>query len=152
MGTRPGIGRRGGALLGARSGSLGCRPWGRCFGDPLQVLMSNALARLSLYKQNFSFCRELNISICPVSQSSEHVSQGWEASGMGPRSRRLQGKGWSGCGCVIYFGGTILGAGTLEQNSSSQGVRHVLEGQDRVGSALLGGWFWRPAVTVLFLP
>lgn len=41
--------------------------WGPC-----EVLVSNALARLSLYKQNFSFCRELNISICPVSQTSEH--------------------------------------------------------------------------------
>ncbi|KAL6029892.1 hypothetical protein STEG23_036788 [Scotinomys teguina] len=38
----------------------------------LQVLVSNALARLSYYKQNFSFCRELNVSICPVSQNSEH--------------------------------------------------------------------------------
>lgn len=37
--------------------------------------MSNALARLSYYKQNFSFCRELNISICPVSQNSEQVSR-----------------------------------------------------------------------------
>nr|BAE42288.1 unnamed protein product [Mus musculus] len=40
--------------------------WGPC-----EVLVSNALARLSHYKQNFSFCRELNISICPVSQTSE---------------------------------------------------------------------------------
>ncbi|XP_076428082.1 lysosomal alpha-mannosidase-like isoform X2 [Peromyscus maniculatus bairdii] len=38
---------------------------------PCEVLVSNALARLSYYKQNFSFCRELNISICPVSQNSE---------------------------------------------------------------------------------
>ncbi|CAO2610985.1 Lysosomal alpha-mannosidase [Lemmus lemmus] len=41
--------------------------WGPC-----EVLVSNALSRLSYYKQNFSFCRELNISICPVSQESEH--------------------------------------------------------------------------------
>lgn len=47
--------------------------------------MSNALARLSNYKQNFSFCRELNISVCPVSKTSERVSQGWEASGTGPQ-------------------------------------------------------------------
>lgn len=40
--------------------------WGPC-----EVLVSNALAGLSHYKQNFSFCRELNISICPVSQKSE---------------------------------------------------------------------------------
>ncbi|GAB1293420.1 Lysosomal alpha-mannosidase [Apodemus speciosus] len=40
--------------------------WGPC-----EVLVSNALARLSQSKQNFSFCRELNISICPVSQTSE---------------------------------------------------------------------------------
>ncbi|XP_052022231.1 lysosomal alpha-mannosidase isoform X2 [Apodemus sylvaticus] len=40
--------------------------WGPC-----EVLVSNALAQLSQYKQNFSFCRELNISICPVSQKSE---------------------------------------------------------------------------------
>lgn len=92
MGTGPGIGRRGGALLGARPGSLGCRPWGRFFGDPRQVLVSNALARLSLYKQNFSFCREVNISICPASQTSEHVSQGWEASGMGPQKSTSVGK------------------------------------------------------------
>lgn len=72
-------------MVGARPGFLGCRPWYRSFGDLRQVLMSNALARLSNYKQNFSFCRELNISICPVSQVSEHVSQGWEASGKDPR-------------------------------------------------------------------
>lgn len=41
--------------------------WGPC-----EVLVSNALSQLSYYKQNFSFCRELNISICPVSQNSEH--------------------------------------------------------------------------------
>nr|XP_048290616.1 lysosomal alpha-mannosidase isoform X1 [Myodes glareolus] len=41
--------------------------WGPC-----EVLVSNALSQLSYYKQNFSFCRELNISICPVSQESEH--------------------------------------------------------------------------------
>ncbi|XP_036044538.1 lysosomal alpha-mannosidase isoform X2 [Onychomys torridus] len=38
---------------------------------PCEVLVSNALAQLSFYKQNFSFCHELNISICPVSQNSE---------------------------------------------------------------------------------
>ncbi|XP_041505823.1 lysosomal alpha-mannosidase isoform X1 [Microtus oregoni] len=41
--------------------------WGPC-----EVLVSNALSQLSYYKQNFSFCRELNISVCPVSQNSEH--------------------------------------------------------------------------------
>ncbi|XP_055477049.1 lysosomal alpha-mannosidase isoform X2 [Psammomys obesus] len=41
--------------------------WGPC-----EVLVSNALAHLSDYKQDFSFCRELNVSICPVSQNSEH--------------------------------------------------------------------------------
>uniref|UniRef100_A0A8C2N314 Alpha-mannosidase n=1 Tax=Cricetulus griseus TaxID=10029 RepID=A0A8C2N314_CRIGR len=41
--------------------------WGPC-----EVLVSNALAQLSYNKQNFSFCRELNISICPVSQKSEN--------------------------------------------------------------------------------
>lgn len=55
------------------------------FGGPYQVLVSNALARLSHYKQNFSFCRKLNISICPVSQQSGHVSQGWEQVGQDPR-------------------------------------------------------------------
>ncbi|XP_029413237.1 lysosomal alpha-mannosidase isoform X2 [Nannospalax galili] len=39
--------------------------WGPC-----EVLLSNALARLSGSKQNFSFCRELNISICPLSRKS----------------------------------------------------------------------------------
>ncbi|XP_051024475.1 lysosomal alpha-mannosidase-like [Acomys russatus] len=41
--------------------------WGPC-----EVLVSNALAQLSNYQQNFSFCHELNISICPVSQQSGH--------------------------------------------------------------------------------
>ncbi|KAL1785109.1 lysosomal alpha-mannosidase [Sigmodon hispidus] len=39
--------------------------------EPCEVLVSNALARLSHYKQDFSFCRYLNISICPVSQNSD---------------------------------------------------------------------------------
>lgn len=92
--------------------------------------MSNALAGLSHYKQNFSFCRELNISICPVSQKSERVSQGWEASGTGPQKmvsavKRME---WLCnlfvCVWVIL---SALNAGMLEQKSSSQGARTVWE-------------------------
>ncbi|XP_051693810.2 lysosomal alpha-mannosidase [Oryctolagus cuniculus] len=37
---------------------------------PGQVLLSNALARLSGSKEAFSICPELNISVCPLSQTS----------------------------------------------------------------------------------
>ncbi|NP_001244175.1 lysosomal alpha-mannosidase precursor [Cavia porcellus] len=40
--------------------------WGPC-----EVLLSNALAKLSGSKETFLFCRDLNISICPFSQTSE---------------------------------------------------------------------------------
>ncbi|XP_069914917.1 lysosomal alpha-mannosidase isoform X3 [Oryctolagus cuniculus] len=39
--------------------------WGRC-----EVLLSNALARLSGSQEAFSICPELNISVCPLSQTS----------------------------------------------------------------------------------
>ncbi|KAM9685358.1 LOW QUALITY PROTEIN: lysosomal alpha-mannosidase-like [Trichechus inunguis] len=39
--------------------------WGSC-----EVLLSNALARLTGSKESFSFCRELNVSVCPVSQTA----------------------------------------------------------------------------------
>ncbi|XP_042526495.1 lysosomal alpha-mannosidase isoform X3 [Dipodomys spectabilis] len=39
--------------------------WGPC-----EVLMSNALSRLSGFKEVFSFCRSLNVSVCPPSQSA----------------------------------------------------------------------------------
>ncbi|XP_062034472.1 lysosomal alpha-mannosidase-like [Lepus europaeus] len=39
--------------------------WGRC-----EVLLSNALARLSGSREAFSICPELNISVCPLSQMS----------------------------------------------------------------------------------
>ncbi|XP_004635625.1 lysosomal alpha-mannosidase isoform X2 [Octodon degus] len=41
--------------------------WGPC-----EVLLSNALAKLSGSKESFSICRDLNISFCPVSQTSAH--------------------------------------------------------------------------------
>ncbi|EPY83529.1 Lysosomal alpha-mannosidase precursor isoform 2-like protein [Camelus ferus] len=37
----------------------------------LQVLLSNALAQLSGFKEDFTFCRELNISVCPLSQTAK---------------------------------------------------------------------------------
>ncbi|XP_036748766.2 lysosomal alpha-mannosidase isoform X2 [Manis pentadactyla] len=40
--------------------------WGPC-----EVLVSNALARLSGSKEDFAFCRELNISVCPLSQTAK---------------------------------------------------------------------------------
>ncbi|XP_044607793.2 lysosomal alpha-mannosidase isoform X2 [Equus asinus] len=40
--------------------------WGPC-----EVLLSNALARLSGSKEDFEFCRDLNISVCPLSQTAE---------------------------------------------------------------------------------
>ncbi|XP_033709972.1 lysosomal alpha-mannosidase [Tursiops truncatus] len=40
--------------------------WGPC-----EVLLSNALARLSGSKEDFMFCRKLNISVCPLTQTSE---------------------------------------------------------------------------------
>ncbi|XP_062965767.1 lysosomal alpha-mannosidase isoform X2 [Cynocephalus volans] len=39
--------------------------WGPC-----EVLVSNALARLSGSKEDFKFCRDLNISLCPISQTA----------------------------------------------------------------------------------
>lgn len=38
---------------------------------PCEVLLSNALARLSGSKEEFTFCRNLNISVCPFSQTAE---------------------------------------------------------------------------------
>ena len=55
---------------------------------PPQVLLSNALARLSGSKEDFEFCRDLNISVCPLSQTAESVS--WPARGWGPGGRSLQ--------------------------------------------------------------
>ncbi|XP_032991035.1 lysosomal alpha-mannosidase isoform X1 [Rhinolophus ferrumequinum] len=40
--------------------------WGPC-----EVLLSNALSRLSGSKEEFTFCRNLNISVCPLSQTAE---------------------------------------------------------------------------------
>nr|XP_058918757.1 lysosomal alpha-mannosidase isoform X1 [Kogia breviceps] len=40
--------------------------WGPC-----EVLLSNALARLSGSKEDFMFCRKLNVSVCPPTQTSE---------------------------------------------------------------------------------
>ncbi|KAF5918545.1 hypothetical protein HPG69_006885 [Diceros bicornis minor] len=40
--------------------------WGPC-----EVLLSNALARLSGSKEDFEFCRDLNVSVCPLSQTAE---------------------------------------------------------------------------------
>uniref|UniRef100_A0A8C0WYT4 Lysosomal alpha-mannosidase n=1 Tax=Castor canadensis TaxID=51338 RepID=A0A8C0WYT4_CASCN len=39
---------------------------------PCEVLLSNALSRLSGYKAAFSFCLKLNISICPLSKKLAH--------------------------------------------------------------------------------
>ncbi|KAM9242884.1 lysosomal alpha-mannosidase [Dugong dugon] len=41
--------------------------WGPC-----EVLLNNALARLSGSKKNFTFCRELNVSVCRLSQTAAH--------------------------------------------------------------------------------
>uniref|UniRef100_A0A8C3W8Z6 Alpha-mannosidase n=1 Tax=Catagonus wagneri TaxID=51154 RepID=A0A8C3W8Z6_9CETA len=41
--------------------------WGPC-----EVLLSNALALLSGSKKEFVFCRELNISVCPLTQKAEN--------------------------------------------------------------------------------
>ncbi|KAF4014557.1 hypothetical protein G4228_006816 [Cervus hanglu yarkandensis] len=38
---------------------------------PCEILMSNALAHLSGSKEDFAFCRKLNISICPLTQTAE---------------------------------------------------------------------------------
>lgn len=40
--------------------------WGPC-----EVLLSNALSRLSGSKEKFTFCRNLNISVCPLSQTAQ---------------------------------------------------------------------------------
>lgn len=47
-----------------------------------QVLLSNALARLSGSKEDFTYCRNLNISVCPLSQTSKSVSRA-QAGGAG---------------------------------------------------------------------
>ncbi|XP_059552472.1 lysosomal alpha-mannosidase isoform X1 [Myotis daubentonii] len=39
--------------------------------EPCEVLLSNALARLSGSKEEFTFCRNLNTSQCPLSQTSK---------------------------------------------------------------------------------
>ncbi|XP_058146251.1 lysosomal alpha-mannosidase [Dasypus novemcinctus] len=40
--------------------------WGPC-----EVLLSNALARLSGSKETFTFCRELNVSVCALTQTAK---------------------------------------------------------------------------------
>uniref|UniRef100_A0A8C9K0Y5 Lysosomal alpha-mannosidase n=1 Tax=Panthera tigris altaica TaxID=74533 RepID=A0A8C9K0Y5_PANTA len=37
-----------------------------------QVLLSNALARLSGSKEDFTYCRNLNVSVCPLSQTAKN--------------------------------------------------------------------------------
>jgi hypothetical protein len=56
-----------------------------------QVLLSNALSRLSGYKAAFSFCLKLNISICPLSQKLAHVSRGRSPAGAGLGAKRRGG-------------------------------------------------------------
>lgn len=139
------------SLVGAGPGCVGCRPWCRCFGDPRQVLVSNALARLSQSKQNFSFCRELNISLCPVSQTAEQVSQGWEASGTGPQKvtaavRRVE---WL---CNLFFGGHFGVQGRWNRIVHHRGQGMSWKARTVWDDAVLDGWFWRPAVIMPFLP
>lgn len=67
------------AGAGLRAGSRGERPGASrvdllLYASP-QVLMSNALAHLSGLKEDFAFCRKLNISICPLTQTAERVSR-----------------------------------------------------------------------------
>ncbi|XP_046950805.1 lysosomal alpha-mannosidase isoform X1 [Lynx rufus] len=40
--------------------------------DPCEVLLSNALARLSGSKEDFTYCRNLNVSVCPLSQTAKN--------------------------------------------------------------------------------
>ncbi|CAK7293605.1 Lysosomal alpha-mannosidase [Vulpes lagopus] len=40
--------------------------WGPC-----EVLLSNSLARLSGSKEDFTYCRDLNISVCPLTQTAK---------------------------------------------------------------------------------
>lgn len=94
--------------------------------------MSNALSQLSYYKQNFSFCRELNISVCPVSQNSEHVSRGWEADETEPQKVKPALTGWSGC--LISFWRAILGPGTWDRIVHHKG--HGLSWEDGFGGLL----------------
>lgn len=121
-----------------------------------QVLLSNALSRLSGSKEEFTFCPNLNISVCPLSQTAESVSgvqgRGWgEGAGPGGRSR-----GWVESG---RKGGGTRSRIVLEDCSEPDHVGSSKLGLDRhlcttwgLGSprviVVLGGWFLRrPAVT-----
>ena len=83
---------------GGAEGGIARRPAGASGVDlllyaPPQVLMSNALAHLSGSKEDFAFCRKLNISICPLTQTAERVSRpgaGEAGPGAGP-----VGGGWN---------------------------------------------------------
>ena len=61
-----------------------------------QVLLSNSLARLSGSKEDFTYCRDLNISVCPLTQTAKSVS--WPpGGGAGPGCRGVR-LGWGGGG------------------------------------------------------
>lgn len=70
-------------------------------GAPPQVLLSNALAKLSGSKETFLFCRDLNISICPFSQTSERVSLGWGEVGV-ESLREAKGQ-WGGDRMIVVW-------------------------------------------------
>ncbi|XP_060037774.1 lysosomal alpha-mannosidase isoform X2 [Erinaceus europaeus] len=55
--------------------------WGPC-----EVLLSNALARLSGSKKDFTFCRELNISLCPFTQGAHS----FEVTVYNPLGRKVE--------------------------------------------------------------
>lgn len=98
-----------------------------------QVLLSNALARLSGSKEEFTFCRNLNISVCPLSQTADSVSrvqgQGWgEEAGPGPEGRS---RGW-------VESRRNRGAGRRGGGTRSRIVLENRSGPDRVGRSKLG--------------
>lgn len=84
---------RGGAESGIARRPAGASRVELLLYTPPQVLMSNALAHLSGLKEDFAFCRKLNISICPLTQTAERVSRpgaGEAGLGAGP-----VGGGWN---------------------------------------------------------
>lgn len=92
-GAESGAGTRKGRGHGWEENSVGVRA-SASLCAPAQVLVSNALARLSGSKEDFAFCRELNISVCPLSQTAKSVSRpAAAAAGAGPGAPEPAGLG-----------------------------------------------------------
>lgn len=76
----------------AGRGDAGGQPVPPIFFCCSQVLIGNALAQLGGSKKNFSFCRYLNMSQCPLTMREKQVRRG---RGQGKRAGRGANNSWA---------------------------------------------------------